>query len=291
MRTMTGFGPSELRYLKRLETALLVAPRRERAELLALARGHMGERPPADSYDDLVDELGPPGAYCRQLMADHGVGAQPPRWRRVAARARSKEAIAVGSVVVFVAGVGVWFLADWYREEPTITNNCAGAWSDDETVSIEGVDAAGEHEHRIGYVDGAEVRILFCLTSSETIEVTAVEVPDGEIALYRPNEVLLQPLDLQDPEDALPFEPFTIVAYDGTDDTPDPRTRWHVRVVGSLANCEHYPAGDTWSFDTATLTYRFRGRTRTMPIDLLSTYAFEAGRNEACPRRASGVGS
>jgi hypothetical protein len=291
MTTTTGFGPAELRYLKRLETALLVAPRRERGELLAVARGHIGERPPAGSYEELVEELGPPDAYCRQLMADHGVGPQPPRWRRVAAQARSREAIAVGALVVLVAGVGIWFLADWYREEPTITNNCAGAWSDDEAVSIEGIDAAGDHEHRIGYVDGAEVRILFCLTSSETIEVTAVEVPSGELGLFLQNEVLLQSLDEQHLEDALPFAPFTIVASDGTDDTPDPRVWWHLHPVGNLANCEHYAAGDTWSFDTVTLTYRFRGRTRTMPIDLLSTYAFETGSDEACPRRNAGVGS
>jgi hypothetical protein len=288
--TATGFGPHERRYFKRLETALLLAPRRERSGMLEVARRHMAERPPAASYDELVDEAGPPEAYALQLMADAGVDPQPPRWRRLAARARSREAIAATLVAVLVVGAGLWFLASWFTEEPTIQNNCAGAHSPNPTVPIEIVDAAGVTERRIGYVDGAEVQLFLCLTASDTVEVTGIEVPTADISLFQQRDVLLIPAgaggELEDPST---FEPFTIVPGTASSE-PDPRSFWQVYVTGILADCEYFSEGISSSFDTATLTYRFRGRSRTMPIDMLATYSFDGGTDDACPR-ARGAGS
>lgn len=289
--TTQRFGSVERRYFKRLETALLVAPRSSRARLLDVARQHVAERPPVGTYDELVAELGPPSEYARELMADEGVDPQPSRWRRTAARARSPEAIAGVVVALVLIGGAAWFAARWFTEVPTFTNMCGGTPGRDPRVPVEHVTAAGEDEIRIGHVDGARVALLLCLSTNHTVEVTAIEVPSAERALFQPTEVLLLPLDVEDLEDAEPFRPFTVVPGDDDPEPgepPDPRSWWQVHVVGVLANCEHWGEGSSYSFDEATLTYRFRGRTRTTPIDLLSTYTFEAGDDEGCPRPGPG---
>jgi hypothetical protein len=281
--TKAGFGHSERRYFKRLETALLVAPRDARRRLLDVARQHMGERPPAGSYDELVEALGLPVAYARELMADEGVEPQPSRWRHTAAQFRSPESIVAGIVAVLLAGGAAWWAANWFTEEPTFTNNCGGTPGSDPRVPVEHVSAAGEDEIRIGYVDGAEVGVFLCLTSTETVQVLDIALPDVPRALFRPVEVRAGPGDVQ-LEDLEPMEPFTLVSSSD----PDVGGWWQVSVLGPLTNCEFWAEGSSYSFDEATLTYRFRGRTRTAPIDLLSTYAFVGGSDEDCPRAGPG---
>ena len=281
----TSLGRHERRYLRRLRTVVVLFPRGERERMLRTARTNLEDRPPAESWARLVDELGEPDAYARQLVSDEDARPQPAVWRRVVARFPSRWVFGLALVVGIAFVAGVLAYRNWNGHRPMLSDSCYGIESD-EDVPIVDDEALGYREQRIEYVDGAAVRLTACLYSSETIEVLDVGFPDLEA--YGPVEVLdvtMVPAVVYSGEQSLPvpLAPYILGGSGDSGREDDPRlVTYHLRFAGCARALSSDSIAAQFNVPPPEITYRYRGRTHVERLEL-DTRIFLSINREDCP--------
>lgn len=269
----TTRGEHEARYLSEVHRHLTDLPRRRQADLLDVAAANLDERPSAGSWDGLVAALGPPVTYAAELRTAHDVPAEGTVPGRLVATPATTMAMLL-AVAVLAVGYLVWDRAE-ATADPGLQNGCAGVVVDDGVISVERLEAGGVTEHRLSYVDGAEVGIGLCLSVHEEVELLGIDVPEAPLSLYEQIDVRTWP--------AAESAPARWVSLDRALLQPDTAGR-NVEVLLRLTDCEHYSADSHNSFDTADVRYRYRGRNRTETVDLHTTYSVVSPPDPDCPR-------
>lgn len=262
---------AEDRYVDDVRRALHDVPSRQRRPLLDVLRADLAERPSADSWEELVHDLGAPAACAAAIRAEHGLPAHVGFGAHVrVVRARTWAALA--GVVVLATGFGGYQW--WASAEPTLINSCSGVTRPDE-VPVEPREAGDVTEQRIGYVDGATVGLGLCLSSPDEVEILDLTIDAPQLTMFRPT--VTRAADMSTDPD-IPAPVLDRVWLHGDDS-------WvRVTIEGELTGCEWYAPEGGSQFTTATVEYRYRGRTRTMPVDLNTTYTFVSPPDEDCPR-------
>lgn len=277
----TTRGAHEARYLAEVHRHLTDLPRRQQADLLDLAAANLDERPTAGSWDGLVAALGPPSTYAAELRAGHELPAEGAVPGRLAATRGSTWAVLIGvtiAVAVIFGGYLGWDRAQ-ATADPGLQNSCAGVVVDDPAIRVERLEAGGVTEHRLSYVDGAEVGIGLCLSVREEVELLGIDVPGGQISLYEQIDVRTWPAAEAAPDRWVPLDRVVV--------RPDSAGA-NAEVLLRLTGCEHHFAGSHTSFDTAEVHYRYRGRNRTETVGLNTTYSVVSPPDPACPRARTG---
>lgn len=280
--TTTGnrdrLGVHEARYLSALPFHWRDLPSDERSRLREVAAAHLGERPPAGSWESLVDDLGDPGTYASQLRAASGLDDHPGQTSRQRMMPKPlRLGLIIIPVVAVAALIGAW---SWRTANPGIHNSCGGVHSPDPNVRVEHRTAAGTSEELISYVDGAEVTIFLCLSADHAVRIEDVRIPTAQLSLFATTAARAQPSVDGAGGGTVPLRGFVL-----DPNSDDPRLRaWNIDVVGTLRDCEWYSPGSGVSFDSAEVTYRYRGRTAQTTVDLSSTYSFISPPTSQCPR-------
>lgn len=268
----------EARYLRALPFHWRDLSSDERSRMHEVAAAHLGERPPAESWDSLVDDLGDPANYASQLRAASGLDDHPGQTSRPRTMPKPlRFGLFIIPVGLVAALVGAW---SWWTANPGIHNSCGGAHSPDPNVRVEHRTAAGTSEQLISYVDGAEVTIFLCLSADHAVRIEDVRIPTAQFSLFNTTGARAQPSVDGAGGGTVPLRAFVL-----DPNSDDPRRRaWNVDVVGALRNCERHSPGGGVSFDSAEVTYRYRGRTAQTTVDLPSTYSFISPPTSQCPR-------
>jgi hypothetical protein len=261
----------EQRYVDEVQRALHDVPARARRPLLDVLRADLAERPPADSWDELVHDVGTPVECASAIRVEHDLPAHVGFGAHVRA-VRPRTGVLLGAVIVLAGALGAY--QRWVSAEPTIINSCSGVNRPDE-VAVESREAGGVTEERISYVDGATVGLGLCLSSPDEVEILDVSIDAPKLTLFQPTVTRAADMALDPDELAPPLDRTWLHGQDS----------WlRVTIEGQLTGCEWYSPEVGSMFDTGTVRYRFRGRTRSMPVDLNTTYTFVSPPDERCPR-------
>lgn len=286
-------GRHEKRYLRRLQTLLVVFPRDERRRMLATVRQNLEDRPRADSWNALIRGLGEPDAYARQLVHDERALPRHALWRRAITHFPSPwlAGTTLALVVVLIAG-GLTY-HDWYTHPVELTDSCYGLESDDVPITVG--EALGHREQRVDYLDEAEVRLTTCLYSSETIEVLDVGYPDllthGPVELV---DVTMTPLIGYGTEvpAVTPLATFTLGGHGDEREHPPRLVTYHLRFTGCARALGTGASGANLNVPFPEVTYRFRGQTHTVDLEQSSRIFLSIDREDcpdAAPLAESGV--
>lgn len=270
-----GSTSFETRYVDEVRRHLGDVPRRQRAALVAAVAADLAERPSCDAWQQITAELGEPAAYAAAVRSEHGL---PPR---VGVRAHVRAVrwptwVALALVVALAAGAAGW--DRWSTADPGITNSCSGV-NAPKGVAVEPREAGSVTEQRISYVDAATVGLGLCLSAPHDVEIIDVAIGVLPLSLFQPTIVRAADMSADPAVRAPELEPTTVEAR---------AAGLRVVVEGRLANCEWFYPGGGESFETAEVTYRYRGRTRTTTVDLNTTYTFVSPPATGCPRAAHG---
>jgi hypothetical protein len=258
-------------YVDDVRRLLSDVPRRQRTRLVNGVAADLAERPDAEAWEQLIAELGEPAIYAATVRSEHGLPAKVGVGAHLRA-VRWHTWMAMGLVVVTIAGCATY--QRWSSADPGILNSCSGVTPAD-GVKVEAHEAGGVTEQRISYVDGATVGLGMCLSAAHDVEILDVDLGTLPLSLFQPRRA--QAADMySDPDARAPeLTPTEIAASEG----------WlRVTVEGHLTNCESFSPGVGESFETAEVTYRYRGRTATTPVDLNTTYTFVSPPADKCPR-------
>jgi hypothetical protein len=280
-----ALGRHERRYLRRLRTLFVLFRRDERRRMLKLARTNLEDRPTSESWNGLVVELGRPEEYAGQLVRDEHALPQPAAWRRVVARFKAPWRAAAALTIVGALLAGGLSYRTWRTERPELIDNCFSIVQVDDGVPIQDSEAMGYREQRVSHVDGAELMISLCPSSSETIEVLDLRIPYLDEAWPAELvEVTMAPIWAQSPEslEPVPFAAYTLGGLGGEREHTPKVVTYRYRLGRCADALRPDSIGADLTVQRPEITYRFRGRTHTVQLDPPSRIFLSIDR-EHCP--------
>ncbi len=251
----------ERSYLVEVDREATGLPSRPRRSVVLETAEILSGRPPAETADELMASLGDPSDIVRQFRVDAGLEGPIPLWRRWTLQRGWARAAQLGVVMVIaLAGLAAF---SYYSATPQIEQSCGGMIASD----VETLDAAGETEYRTTFRHGDRLGIRVCPHAQDPgVVIERVYLPSPALQAIQPVG-----WELDTERDAVTLR------GDASDHRPwrPTDTPWLGQVVVWF-EMEYCDFEGSISMDTLWLEYSYRGRTRSTPVDLLSTYTVDS---------------
>lgn len=256
-----ALGAAEREYVTEVDRSLPSCTHRLRGATLGEVADLLAERPPAESYDEIVASVGPPAEVGEETLAAVRDSLPLGRLQRLRQRPLRDQLLVLGLILGIALGAGAVYR--YFTVVPHIFNPCGGGQAS-EQIDLE---AAGSRERVVTFRRDERVSAYLCPHSQDDgVEILDVRFPSDAGGMP------LQPVGAETwtrTSTAIgragPIEP-----YLPTDDLSTQVTVWL-----EMDYC--YEGDGRMGWHHIVVEYRYRWRTRTVDVPLHTVLSVTTG--------------